>query len=708
MITSCIMGVLCVIALFYLIKGRCGIAVDAEITPLTHSQASRLILNRTEMKTLRKNLAAGIVPESFAENHHKTLAYIRATLETACLNVLQSIAISKSIRDIGGSLTRNAFRGKALHICSPSVDSTDVQRKEVSALSNEVHNHYGHECNKKNFLSNMTYVDFHMTQEQLVASIGAPTFVITHDFTSIADGKKRSWFGGEAEVTVTASDVTMKTTGGTTYQHGYHKWDQDGVIVAKTGAVNYVRVFDEPATKSMILLLTPISGRYTLKDNTLRSTATAQSFKLTSGGEATREDSEYHIKSGIFTYSIPVSTINRVAFQMAGKARDEKWKENLCSMLRGRFQMDKVPMDCILESADLCIMIADTYAASIRDSYITNPNGLNFIQKFLVRYILPTLHSSSIPYIGWALNTVLRWSRMAPTPWLWKDITVHNYEINYPRLAVTLLDTPTAPVEPFREAGEDDSSPSPNEQRRDTREDPTESSHGDRQEADGNSAASSPSTTASSTNKERDDKTYIAPPLRSGARTPKPGNSRGIPKTAQRDVVRVAAGIPKDSHPAKGARPNNAVGRSSKTNGLQGQQRSNKGGEDILPIKNNCKHPDHPAGPKCFKISDKVPSCVTRQQVLESKSDKELRDIFGPSWTKFVKRPVDKRQNIGQKRRGLPQPSRKPMARSNQPPSIPGMGKSVQECKARGTSPRSVRSDRVRNTHQRQHVKELH
>jgi len=684
---------LCVVSLFYLIKGRCGIAVDAEITPLTHSQARRLILNRTEMKILRENLAAGIVPKSFAENSHKTLAYIRATLETACLNVLQSIATSKGIRDIGGSLTRNAFRGKALHICSPNVDSTDVQRKEVSALRNEVQNHYGHDCNKKYLLSNMTYVDFHMTQEQLVASIGAPTFVITHDFASIADGKKRSWFGGEAEVTVTASDVTMRTTGGTTYQHGYHKWDQDGVIVAKTGAVNYVRVFDEPATKSMILLLTPISGRYTLKDNTLRSTATAQSFKLTSGGEATREDSEYQIKNGIFTYSIPVSTVNRVAFQMAGKARDEKWKENLCSMLRGRFQMDKVSMDCISEAADLCIMIADTYSASVRDSYITNPNGLNFVQKYLVRNILPSLHSSSIPYIGWALNTVLRWCRMAPTPWLWNDITVHNYEINYPRLAVTLLDTPTAPVEPFRAAGEDDSSPSLNEQRRDTRKDSTESSHGDRQEADGNSAASSPSTTASSVNKERDDKTYVAPPLRSGARTPKPGNSKGVPKAAQRDVVRVAAGISKDSHPAKGAGPINAVGRSSKTNGLQRQQGNRKGSEDILHIKSKCRHPDHPAGPDCFRISPNVPSCVTRQEILESKSKKELQGIFGSSWTKVVDRSVNKRRNTGQKRRGFPQPSRKPVARSNQPHSIPRMGKSVQERKARGTSPRSVRSD---------------
>jgi hypothetical protein len=660
------------------------------------------------MENLKSSLAAGTVPKSFAENSHKTLAYIRMSLESACLTVLQSIAIAKGIRDIGGSLTRNAWRGKALHICSPDVDSTDVQRKECSSFENSVFRHYGHECKQKNLLSNMTYVDFHMTQEQLVSSIGAPTFVITHDFASIADGKTRDWFKGECSVTVNESTVTMKTTGGTTYQHGYHKWEQDGVIVTKTGAVNYVRVFDEPATKSMILLLTPISGDYTMKDNTLVSTTTPAVFELTSGGEATRRDNDYCIQSGIFTHYVPVSTIHRVAFQMAGKVRDEKWKENLCSMLRGRFQMDKISLDCISDAADLTILVADRFAVATRDSYIYSPLGMNFIQKFIYRQLIPVLQASNLPYFGWALNMVSRWASSQKAPWLWNEITVHNYEICYPRLATTLLDTPHAPVEPFRAAGEDDSSPSVNEQRGSASEDSTESSSGHREETDGSSTVSTPSTTTSSINKERDDKTYVAPPLRSGAQSPNTGYSRGVPKATKRDVVRVDKGTTKGSHPVKGAGPNIAVGPSSNGVKLQGQHTNNKASGDLLHLKSSCKHPDHPTGPKCFRVSDRVQPCVTRQQIIESSTDQHLAKVFGANWRNFVNRPNNKRQNTGCQRKGVSNSAGKSVAGPNQPHTVQGVGKSVQGPQARGANPRPVRSDWRRNSKEGQSTKKFY
>jgi len=674
------------VSIIYWFKGGAGVIVHAERAPVTHSEMRRILLSQKPMDELADSLKKNILPKKYLLNGHAWMAYIRANLEKSMLNVLQSIATGGLVRDIGGSLTRNAFRGKSLHICSPTLCGQDVLRKDGSIFHNAVFEHAGQDCNMKNLMSSMTYVDFHMTRDDIVRSLGAPCLILTHDFDAISDGKKRDWFDGECSVTVDSSIVSMVTRGGTTYSHGYHKWQQDGMIVTKSGAVHYVRVFDESSTKSMILLLTPLAGRYTLKDNTLESSVTPDRILLTQGGDCVRKNGMYVLSKGIFTYEVPVTTLNRVAFQMANKVRDEKWKECLFSMLRGRFQSEKLSFDMITEAADATIALADTFAVSTRSSYLAEPASMDFFSRFIFARLLPYLQSSPIPYIGFLIDKLIKLTHNKDIPWLWEHVEVHNYEIDYPNLSLRLND-PVKESLPFRKKGQANTAPVIGQQCSNTGENSTKSSSGNRKETDGSSAASTPSTTTTSTNKGGAEKKYVAPPFRGGARPSNIRNTKRIPQTTKGTKPRVEKGVSKDNHDVGRSEPKNAVGASaSTTTGFEQKQ---------------CG--DNKTGTRQLR-KELTPDA------LKTASRSVFRKLFGPVWKQEYHR-AHPDSKILEDRPGspdVPATTGEQLARPNRTHSVRGMGKTVQGPKASGTSTRPRPSGGRRNIGKGRRPKKFH
>lgn len=428
------------------------VRVSAPSTPISHRVIARSIQERMDSFDVTKDDKSG--------NKHAKMAAVRRAVEAACIHTLRSVlGAGLKLRDVGGSLTRNARLGKYLHVCFPNLSSADALKNCTTPKpENDVGYHAGQDCPLKGVPTFMTYVDFHLPVDALVKTITAPTLIITHDFTRIAGGEE--WFDGECTVTRIGDFIKMHVEGGCDYFHGFHSWQQEGLVVSKSGAFSYQRVYDEHHT--IVLWCVPVSGNFSpARDNTLRSSACHNArFQLNSGVTAALDGFAYRFEGPQMPPTeVDAATITRVAFQMSLVPRDEKWESNLNSVLRGRFTADKQDFLAIAPAAQLCVLLADLFAVTNRRSLVTNPATLSPFARFMYRLIInltahsPSVVQSLLSYLQDRALAVLS-HRTRFTSWAWNDVPLPNYEIFWDQIAVKSVEANRRPKQPFRDAGE--------------------------------------------------------------------------------------------------------------------------------------------------------------------------------------------------------------------------------------------------------------
>ncbi|APG76594.1 hypothetical protein 1 [Wenling tombus-like virus 5] len=431
-----------------IVRYRCTahVQVACQSPPYTHRQVGQMITQRL----------GTWAPCASGDNLHGHLADVRRTLEGACFHVLKSLTGSAGrLRDIGGSLTRNARLGKKLHVCFPCLTTADAARLHGAQTSNDVGHHTGQDCPVSHLPSIMTYVDFHMTPSQLVKAIKSPTLIVTHDFARVGD--RESWFGDEAIVEKFGSSVTMTVKGGFTYTHGYHSWGAEGTVCTRDGAFRYTRVYDNH--HSVILWCCPLAGSFTpSRDNELvSSVGVVDHLVCGDGTNAAVSGGKYVFQAGNRTLgTVLASTIVRVAYQMATGARDEKWLSNLRNLLRGRFTADKQDENLLPHAADVCVQLADRMGTTYTNSVLGDPSSYSFIVRPFVRYAAAAWHLVPAPVaacLRWATTCVAQvtYVRSPLTAWAWSTVNVPSYEVFWDQLATV---NPSRPVPgPFPATG---------------------------------------------------------------------------------------------------------------------------------------------------------------------------------------------------------------------------------------------------------------
>lgn len=405
------------------------VSVSAMPPPYTHRDVSEMLKQRLDAFDPARIAAQN------PGNKHANMAAVRYMVEKACYHVLGCLSGAGGyLRDVGGSLTRNRALGKRLHICFPNLSGADKRKlAENPTPANDVGHHRGQDCPHSNRPTMMTYVDFHMSIDELVQAIRSPTLILTHDFSKVVGSE--SWFEGEAHVERIGDMISMSTEGGSRYFHGFHSWGDEGTAVTTSGAFSYQRVYDDH--HSIVLWCVPLSGKFIpSRDNTLASSAGhCTRFPLSNGVTATLDADNYNISRPDGTSErVSASTITRVAFQMAGALRDAKWGESLNSILRGRFVADKQPMTCLIEAQQLCVRLADTYALTLERSLVGDPAQYGFLWRNVLRVFLAftRLLPTSLTGLG---STLVRYlleavgGRTTNVSWMWSHIKVPTYEV---------------------------------------------------------------------------------------------------------------------------------------------------------------------------------------------------------------------------------------------------------------------------------------
>lgn len=423
------------------------------VAVLGHTETKEFYLRRWKPEAFDKIT-------SVAGNHFK-LAYVRRTLEKITQDLLFSL--SQKIRDIGGSLTRNANLGKALHICYPNLSMADKVKLANTSTTNDIGLHLGEDCNRGSLPSYMSYVDFHMSTKALCAAIQSPTIIITHDFVAASNGDV--WFDGEATISKFGNFVTFKTDGGTSYNHGYHYWKDEGQCVTERGAFSYYKV--GTFGNSIIILAQPMSGRFDpTTDNNLGSSVNRNtSIRLANGVVASLEGDKYVFPSITGDVSIDAETVMRIAFQMCYAVRDGKWLTSLHSIIRARFVADKQAMTHLACVQEIVVQLADRMAVSVGRSWLVDPDQYSGPLRLALRVLLPLYHC--LPFTGNSLveSIALRVARLlfgtkpSSRAWSWNIRSLPAYEVLWPQVLAFHAAMKKAPKQPFPNGGQANPAP---------------------------------------------------------------------------------------------------------------------------------------------------------------------------------------------------------------------------------------------------------
>lgn len=435
-----------------------AVSVDAPVLPFTLEAATDAI------STLNRLLSVELKSVPAEVGHHKKLAFVRARTEMTVLSFLRRY--TSKTRDIGGSLKRNSKLGADHHVCYPNLDAADHRRvalRDDFAVDAAIHT--GQDCPCSNRLSIMSYVDFHLSREDLVGAIRSPTLVVTHDFYH--NMGTSSWYDGEASVTVTPAGVFMETSGGSSYSHGYHQWESEGLIVASGRAVQYRRLgFSDKYT--MVLLVWPCSGTYYLNDplNLRSSGGLVEKVDCSDGVIAVRSTGDkgkltYVFQKGAVKIGhLSFSTIIRAAHAVSSLKRGDRYKATVDSVVRSRIVADEEDLTLLMYATNLVLMLSDEIAVSLsRDTYIHgDPSTLSWVQRRLIRFLVRSSNRAWI--LGPLCSRISRFvvgpsARFSLVPWAWSEQVVPMYETVPPTETVELTDTPGA-SRPFLSGGQGD------------------------------------------------------------------------------------------------------------------------------------------------------------------------------------------------------------------------------------------------------------
>lgn len=197
---------------------------------------------------------------------HKNLAKFRKSCEATMRGFL--LSLGGQITDVGGSLKRHANFGNSVHICIPGESTADRERLDrCHNTTNDIGLHYFRDCTKNANSCMSVYSANHLSVDEL-AKIGSTKvgLVLEHDPVNrkfdfhLDPADKNSPLIREGELCVNGSDMTMRTTGGTTYEHSYYLWKDQGIIVGDKHACYYKRVASNTAMATSLYILYPLRG----------------------------------------------------------------------------------------------------------------------------------------------------------------------------------------------------------------------------------------------------------------------------------------------------------------------------------------------------------------------------------------------------------------------------------------------------------------
>lgn len=409
-----------------------------------------------------------------SDKGHETLAYVRQALENFTQEWLYRF--SSSIKDIGGSLRRNARLGRRLHICFPDLDAMDHSKLQAVAgnVLNDVHNHRMQTCNRKSLIGYMSYTDFHISASDLADYCQAPTVIITHPFGDWI-GKEHVFFPteanpkGEGHCNVSPGAVTMTTRMGSVYTHGYHHWKDEGVVIGKRRACTYYKIGDYG--DSIVILLLPTTGSFNRQDPYRLKTSGVEGVTHLNDG------TDVHIEAGDYVFScengneirVQTSTIIRTAIVAMSIPRGPAFIDNVSASLRARFAADHQPWEAIQKALLLVMKLADSAVMDVADARAMIPDDiatLSWFQRKTLRVLLwawsctPRFLTSVHRRIWLAISGPSK--QKSWVPWMWTDTYVPNYECVIAPNKVTLTDPKkkVTPKQPFRAAGQTAAAPS--------------------------------------------------------------------------------------------------------------------------------------------------------------------------------------------------------------------------------------------------------
>jgi hypothetical protein len=388
---------------------------------------------------------------------HKTLAYVRKALEDFSLEFM--FRINQKVRDIGGSPKRHAKYGKRLHICFPNLTTSDHD-KIRGVMKNRVFEHKGQDCTEPQSPAIMSYVDFHLTTPELGDTITAPTIIITHDFNEYIG--HNNWFDGEAEVIVT-DHVLMKTRGGDVYDHAFHVWRDEGIIFGTKSVAHYYRIGDYG--NSSVFYAYPADGDFKPSDpSCLRTVEKVYAYPLGDHIVATQTDDTYvFTRGGRKLGSAPVGSIVRSAVTMSLAPRGDTYAPNLTSLVRGRFNADKLDLVVLPCAIELTAKISDDLALRYGHKFHhlpLNVVGMTWYNRIMYRL---AIHAMDVLPDMFARFPAAVWDKLvgkraaeALMPWAWHEFTTPNYEVHAtsdPRLTSGEVSShPRINQTPFRSA----------------------------------------------------------------------------------------------------------------------------------------------------------------------------------------------------------------------------------------------------------------
>ncbi|APG76435.1 hypothetical protein 1 [Sanxia tombus-like virus 9] len=361
---------------------------------------------------------------------HPVLAKTRATLETACQQVL--LRMNNKIRDVGGSVSRNQKLGKSLHVCFPVLTAADRARVN-RALANDVGFHLGHECDVKHIPTYMSYTDFHMPLDMLVRTVTSPTLIITHDFRNMP----AKLFDEEATISVIGGLVNMTTRGGSKYTHGYHSWDDEGSVVTKSGAFYYHKVAE--LGDSIVIYATPLNGDHDpTQDNELQSSVNCYTGIKYRGGRAELHNGEYIMRDdqGNLRGAVSARTVSRVAHSFGYAKRDAKFETGLAANLRARFTQDGEDHSLLPEATNLTVALADRIALAADMSAVSCPTEMNFFQRVMwnAYFALVSVLPTSLQLARTVRQMLLQSEHVRFRKWMWEEVHIPNYLVSTPGL----------------------------------------------------------------------------------------------------------------------------------------------------------------------------------------------------------------------------------------------------------------------------------
>jgi len=432
--------------------------VDAPVLPFTLQAATAEVLR------LSNALVGEVKNTPIEDGHHKRLALVRARTEMTMLQFLRRYTLRT--RDVGGSLTRNQKFGRDHHICYPNLDAADHRRVQLmNECANNAEVHLGQDCPCRTRLSIMSYVDFHLSRDELCRAIQSPTLIITHDFA--AHQGVRKWYDGEATVEVNRAGVSMQTAGGSSYVHGYHHWGPEGVLISQDTVLQYRRLgFVDKYT--MVLLAWPSSGTYYRNDplNLRSSSGMTEAADCSHGVIAVRTS----VDAGKLVFSfrkdgeeigqVPLSTIIRSAHALASLTRGERYRATSDSVVRSRFVADEADLNLLPYASVLVSKLSDEMALNTaHDSWISgSPSDLSWVHRRVLGLLALACNNAGIfrPIIRHTFRWVIGTSRHnSLTPWSWKDIRVPMYEVIPPNQQLETVEN-TTPSRPFSSGGQGD------------------------------------------------------------------------------------------------------------------------------------------------------------------------------------------------------------------------------------------------------------